>query len=49
VELGVDVHLKKNDCPAGQKKCPMCGAPPPDGVCRSFSCVPNAEECPLVP
>jgi hypothetical protein len=49
VELGADVFLKRSDCPAGQKKCPMCGAPPPDGVCRSYSCVPSGEECPLVP
>jgi hypothetical protein len=36
-------------CPAGQKQCMMCGAPPPDGICRSFSCVDAKAECPLVP
>jgi hypothetical protein len=36
-------------CPAGKKLCPMCGAPPPDGVCRAFSCVAPSAPCPLVP
>lgn len=36
-------------CPTGQKACPACGAPPPDGVCTAFVCVPNASDCPLFP
>jgi Kazal-type serine protease inhibitor domain len=36
-------------CPLGQKKCPTCGAPPPDGICRSFTCVSSGASCPLVP
>jgi Kazal-type serine protease inhibitor domain len=36
-------------CSKGQKQCMMCGAPPPDGICRAFICVPPTTECPLVP
>jgi hypothetical protein len=38
-----------SDCPTGKKKCMMCGAPPPDGICRAFSCVAPTTPCPLVP
>jgi hypothetical protein len=38
-----------SECPSGKKKCMMCGAPPPDGICRSFSCVAPSTPCPLVP
>ena len=36
-------------CPAGQKSCMACGAPPPDGVCRSFVCANASDPCPLFP
>lgn len=37
------------DCAPGLRKCMMCGAPPPDGVCRAFRCQPPGVMCPLVP
>jgi hypothetical protein len=51
-EANVDVFLTRDataQCPAGQKACATCGAPPPDGVCHSFTCKPVNEECPLLP
>lgn len=38
---------KEAGCPAGQKKCMACGAPPPDGICRAFVCVAASAQCPL--
>lgn len=38
-----------NACPAGQRACMACGAPPPDGICHSFVCVDTNLPCPLFP
>jgi hypothetical protein len=38
-----------SECPSGEKKCFSCGAPPPDGVCRSYICVAPNAACPLFP
>jgi hypothetical protein len=37
-------------CPAGQRMCPLCGAPPPDGhPCPNVVCLDDATPCPPVP
>lgn len=41
--------IEEAACPVGEKQCMMCGAPPPDGICRNFVCVPEKQECLAVP